>query len=87
MKRGTVDKMIAGVGTVGFMALVTTNANPKMWQIALIALLLYESALMAVRIARKQAHEKRKRKYITVNKINGERWANERIGWPMREVS
>ena len=84
--RGMKDKMIAGAGTIGFMALVTTNSNPKMWQVALIALLLYEISLMAVRIARKQARKARRRRYITISRINAKRWADTKIGWPMREV-
>lgn len=84
--RGIKDKMIAGAGTIGFMALVTTNSNPKMWQVALIALLLYEISLMAVRIARKQARKARRRRYITISRINAKRWADTKIGWPMREV-
>ena len=85
--RGIKDKMIAGAGTIGFMALVTTNSNPKMWQITLIGILIYESALLAVKTARKQARKTRRRRYISVNKTNAERWAATRIGWPMKEVS
>lgn len=85
--KGMKDKMIAGASTIGFMALVSTNSSPKMWQIALIALALYEVALMAVKIARKQAYKARKRRYITVSQINARRWAGTRIGWPMKEVS
>ena len=84
--RGIKDKMIAGAGTIGFMALVTTNSSPKLWQIALITLALYEICLMSVRIARKRAYVVRKRRYIKVSRINAQRWADTKIGWPMREV-
>ena len=84
--RGIKDKMIAGAGTIGFLALVSTNSKPQLWQVALIALLLYEISLMAVRIARKQARKARRRRYITISRINAKRWADTKIGWPMKEV-
>ena len=84
--RGIKDKMIAGAGTVGFMALVTTNSNPKLWQIALIGILIYESALLAVKTSRRQAYKERKRKNIEIRNKDAERWWNTRIGWPMKEV-
>ena len=77
MKRGTVDKMIAGVGTVGFMALVTTNANPKMWQISLIAVLLYESALLAIKTARRATRSNNRRKVEKIRKDDAARWAEQ----------
>lgn len=85
--KGIKEKMIAGSCTIGFMALITTNGNPKMWQIAMLSLALYEVALIAVRIARKQAYVSQKRKYITASKINAKRWSETRLSWPMREVS
>lgn len=85
--RGIKDKMIAGAGTIGFMALVTTNAQPKIWQIALIGILIYESALLAVKTARRQAYKERQRQNIETRNKDAERWWNTRIGWPMKEVS
>ena len=84
--RGLKDKMIAAGSTVLFMAIINTNAEPRMWQIALITLALYEICLMTVKIARKRAYVVRKRKYIKVSRINAQRWADTKIGWPMREV-
>lgn len=84
--KGIKDKMIAGAGTIGFMALISTNSSPKMWQVTLIGIGIYEAALMAVKIARKEARKQRRRRYITASRINAKRWASTRIGWPMKEV-
>lgn len=87
--RGIKDKMIAGAGTVGFMALISTNAEPKMWQIALLGIALYETALLAVRIARKEARKARRRRYITVTRRDMQRVADQVFNplRNMREVS
>ena len=84
MKRG--NRLIAGIGTVWFMSLISTNAQPKLWQIAFLSIGMYEALYMAVRIARREARRQRRRKYITVSKTNARRWASTRIGWPMKEV-
>lgn len=84
--KGIKDKMIAGAGTIGFMALISTNSNPKIWQVTLVGIGIYEAALMAVKIARKEARRQRRKKYITVTKRDAHRWASTKIGWPMKEV-
>lgn len=86
MKRGTRDKAIAGIGTIWVMSLITTNAQPKLWQIAFFALGLYEVMQMTVRIARRHAYKERKRRYITVNKRNGRNLEEMQFGWKMKEV-
>ena len=86
MKRGTQNKIIAGIGTVWFMSLITTNAQPKLWQVAMIGIAFYEIAQIAIRTAQKRAYRKRKNRYITVMRENGRRLDETRISWPMREV-
>lgn len=88
MKSKGKDKLLAGIGTVWFMSLIATNAQPKLWQSAFLALGLYEVMQMTVRIARRHAHEERERHYITVDQKNRENLNKHWIGddWEMVEV-
>ena len=86
MKKRTQNKIIAGVGTVWFMSLITTNAQPKLWQVAMIGIAFYEIAQIAIRTAQKRAYRKRESRYITVMRENGKRLEEARINWPMQEV-
>lgn len=85
MKKGK-DKMLSGIGTVWVLSLITTNAQPALWQVGFIALGLYEVMQMTIRIARRQAYRERKRHYITVNKRNGRNLEEMQFGWKMKEV-
>lgn len=77
MKKGTKDKIVAGIGTVWFLSLVTTNANPKLWQIALIGIALYETLQIAVRIARRESMKARHRKNSRMREQDARAWAEE----------
>ena len=83
MKRG--NRLIASVGTVWFMSLISTNANPKLWQIAFLSIGMYEALFWAVSIARREARRQRRRKYITVTRRDMERVADEVFN-PYKEV-
>ena len=83
MKRG--NRLIAGVGTVWFMSLISTNASPKLWQVAFLSIGMYEALFWAVRIARMEARRQRRRKYITVTRRDMERVAEEVFN-PYKEV-
>ena len=83
MKRG--NRLIAGVGTVWFMSLISTNASPKLWQIAFLSIGMYEALFWAVRIARREARRQRRRKYITVTRRDMARVADEVFN-PYKEV-
>lgn len=80
------DKGIAAGGTLAFMALVNTNAMPELWQVAFLAIGLYEVLLLTVRIARALAKEHRRREYRKVCKEDGRRWADTWLRYPMKEV-
>lgn len=60
MKRG-IQKGIAALITIAFMALVRTNADPQLWQTTLVAIMLYESFDLTV-IAVWETKEETKRK-------------------------
>lgn len=83
MKRG--NRLIAGIGTVWFMSLISTNASPKLWQVAFLSIGMYEALFWAVRIARREARRQRRRKYITVTRRDMERVAEEVFN-PYKEV-
>lgn len=83
MKRG--NRLIAGIGTVWFMSLISTNASPKLWQVAFLSIGMYEALFWAVRIARREARRQRRRKYITVTRRDMERVADEVFN-PYKEV-
>lgn len=85
--RGIVTKGKSLVLTVWFMSLISTNAQPKMWQVALIGILLYETILMTIRTYRKATRKNKYNKSITAGHRDMERVAGERFGWPMKEVS
>ena len=88
MKRG--NRLIAGVGTVWFMSLISTNASPKLWQIAFLSIGLYEAINLfaqAAQALKKDRTEKRIRKVnAEINRRNGRNLEEFRVGWPMREV-
>jgi len=86
MKKRMINKGIASVGTVAFIALIRPEQMPPMWAVATLAISFYEIGLMMCRTAKRQAKTERRRHYVTVSRENGRRWANTRIGWPMKEV-
>lgn len=78
------DKAISAGIVTGFLALVTTNAHPQMWQVAIIGIGLYEAVLMGIR----EIHKNRRRnRYYVLRKRDGERWAETWIKHPMKEIS
>lgn len=71
------DKLIAGAGTVWFLSLVTTNANPKLWQVALIGIAMYEAIQIAVRIARLEGRKAKRRRNNRARRQDAHAWAEE----------
>ena len=84
MKKRVIDKGISAVGTVLFVGLIQTDAPA--WQLLILALFMYELAYELCRTMRKEAMKNRKKHYITVTKRDARRWADTRIGWPMKEA-
>ena len=90
------NRVIAAGAVVAFFGLLNTNADPKMWQIAIIAVGIYEAVLLALdildEVPRKAEKRTRKRQHAQ-NEIyrqeEGER-LDEAVLNPlrrMREVS
>ena len=71
------EKLISGVATIWFMSIVTTNASPKMWQVALIGIGLYEIGQIAVSIAFQSVKARNRRKVDRIRKADAVRWAEE----------
>lgn len=92
MKRGEmIDKVMASAVTVGFLAAVRPDAEPERWSVALLSILLFEGIRWSAEYIRKANAKQRRRQAVEMNlkamKYDGERWADEWIRWPIKEVS
>lgn len=79
------DKGIAMAGTLLFLAAVKTNAEPTLWQVGLVAVGMYEAMLLAVKVGRDVAKERRRQQNRRYRKRDGRRWAEEWFN-PYKEV-
>lgn len=66
------------------VGLIQTDAPA--WSLIILALFMYEMALWCCRIARREAMKNRRKHYITVSRMDAQRWADTRFGWPMKEA-
>ena len=84
MKRGLINKGKSLIATVWLLSLITTNAEPKLWQVGLIGILMYESILMALEIYQKTDRRKRKQQNISAGREDMKRVEQERLYWLKR---
>lgn len=84
MRKRVIDKGISAAGTILFVGLIQTDAPA--WQLIVLALFIYEMSLWVCRIARREAKKNRRKHYITVSKIDAERWAGTWLRYPMKEA-
>ena len=84
MKRGLINKGKSLIVTVWLLSLITTNAEPKLWQVGLIGILMYESILMALEIYQKTDRRKRKQQNIAAGREDMKRVEQERLYWLKR---
>lgn len=84
MKRGLINKGKSLIATVWLLSLITTNAEPKLWQVGLIGILIYESILMALEIYQKTDRRKRKQQNISAGREDMKRVEQERLYWLKR---
>lgn len=86
-----INKVLAAALSIGFLAFVRPDAEPERWSVALLAVLMYEGIRWSLdyikRMREQEKKEKQDRRYDAWLEYNGKRWANERIRWPMKEVS
>ena len=79
-----IDKGISAAGAVLFVGLIKTDAPT--WSLVVLTLVMYEIAQWCCRIARREAKKQRRKHYITVSKIDAERWAGTWLRYPMKEA-
>ena len=79
-----IDKGISAAGAVLFAGLIQTDAPT--WSLVVLTLVMYEIAQWCCRIARREAKRQRRKHYITVSKIDAERWAGTWLRYPMKEA-
>ena len=84
--RGAVNKGKAAFVTIWLMSIIQTNADPKMWQVAMIGILLYEGFLMAIETLQRSEKKKAVRRNIAAGKEDMRRLEEERILWLRRET-
>ena len=86
--RGIKDKLTAGVVVVVGMALIRTNAVPALWQMAMLGILFYETALLFIRAPRDHARRQIRQENNEINQANAAALKRRWIGddWPMSEV-
>ena len=85
--RGMINKGKAAVMTVWIMSLISTNAQPKLWQIAMIGIMLYETILLILETYQRATRKRQKRLNIAAGKEDMRRLEEERILWLKREAS
>ena len=83
MKKG-IDKGISAAGAILFVGFIQTDAPT--WSLVVLTLVMYEIAQWCCRIARREAKRQRRKHYITVSKIDAERWAGTWLRYPMKEA-
>lgn len=85
--RGMINKGKAAITTVWIMSLISTNAQPKLWQIAMIGIMLYETILLILETYQRATRKRQKRLNIAAGKEDMRRLEKERILWLKREAS
>lgn len=87
MKTGRlINKGKAAVITIWAMSLITTNAEPKMWQVAMIGILMYEAILLGLNTWQRETRKRRKLQNINAGVEDMRRVEEERLYWFMREA-
>lgn len=81
-----INKVVAGLMTVGFMAIVRPDKDVSLVGVALVSVLLYEAVSYSIDFVRKGQRKRKERHYITVSRADMRRWADTRLYWPVEEV-
>ena len=88
MKNGElISKGLAFVLTLGFMAIVRPDPEPSRVEAALIAILMYEVIRYCIRYIMRERRRKQRIEAAAISKEDIQRWADEWIVWPLKEVS
>lgn len=81
-----INKGKAAFMTIWIMSVIRTNADPKMWQVALIGILMYEAILLTIETYHRSERKKARRRNIEAGKEDMRRLEEERILWLKREA-
>ena len=86
MIKGVINKGKAAVMTIWIMSVIRTNADPKMWQVALIGILMYEVILLTIETYHRSERKKARRRNIEAGREDMRRLERERLYWLKREA-
>ena len=81
-----INKVLSGLITIGFMAIVRPDKSASMAGVALISVALYEALAYCIDYIRKVNKKQKEKHYITLTKADMRRWADEWITPAIREV-
>ena len=88
MKRGElINRGIAAVITLAFMTLVRPDPDPALWEMAMVAIMMYEALRWCVWYIRRIQKKKRIELNNFARREDGKRLDAFWIKWPMKEVS
>ena len=85
--RGIINRVKAAVFTIWVMSLITTNADPAMWQIALVAIMFYEMIVFSMTVWQRETMRAKKRKNIAAGNADMKRLSEERLYWFDRDCA
>ena len=70
-----IDKGLSAAGAVLLVGAIRTTA--PVWNLLILALVIYEISQWCCRIARREAKRKRRNRYITASRTDAQRWAEQ----------
>jgi hypothetical protein len=86
MKRGDfIDRGLAFAITLGFMTFVRPDVEPTRVEATIVAIMMYEAIRWCSWLTRRMQKAKRKKENERAMHYDGERWAEERLYWPIYE--
>ena len=88
MKKGElIDKGIATLLTLAFMAVVRPDPAPSGVAWGLMTILFFVFLEYSIRYMRREKRRQRARRNLRAMHYDGRRWADEWLYWPLKEVS
>lgn len=79
-----MNKGKAAIFTIWFISLIQTNAQPQLWQVAMIGIMFYEIVFQGLETWRRETGRKKRRHNVAAGVEDMRRVENERIYWLKR---
>ena len=79
MMMGMINKWKAAIFTIWVMSLITTNADPKLWQVAMVSIMAYETVLIGLETWQRETRKARRRRNIAAWHEDMKRLEKERL--------